>query len=189
MAQGEGICLPSRRYRFDPWVGKKGSPSWGGKLHPTPVFLPGKPHGQRSLVGCSHWGCRVGHDLVTTPPPPHSLVKRLGCESMKQGDLGRRQVSSTRGGPAAFLKQMPQRWFSVVEGCLPVSASQMPTFSPPDLGTLCSLHVQMSTCRDRWGWNNFTLCHPVKVKAVSPLLLCLYTVLFVYIMDKDISDQ
>ena len=24
--------------------------------HPTPVLLPGKPHGQRSLVGCSPWG-------------------------------------------------------------------------------------------------------------------------------------
>ena len=23
--------------------------------HPTPVLLPGKPHGQRSLVGCSPW--------------------------------------------------------------------------------------------------------------------------------------
>ena len=24
--------------------------------HPTPVLLPGKSHGWRSLVGCSHWG-------------------------------------------------------------------------------------------------------------------------------------
>ena len=24
---------------------------------PTPVFLPGKSHGQRSLAGCSPWGC------------------------------------------------------------------------------------------------------------------------------------
>ena len=24
---------------------------------PTPVFLPGKSHGRRSLVGCSQWGC------------------------------------------------------------------------------------------------------------------------------------
>ena len=24
--------------------------------HPTPVFLPGKSHGGRSLVGCSPWG-------------------------------------------------------------------------------------------------------------------------------------
>ena len=33
--------------------------------HPTAVFLPGKSHGQRSLVGCSPWGLRVGHDWVT----------------------------------------------------------------------------------------------------------------------------
>ena len=25
--------------------------------HPTPVLLPGKSHEQRSLVGCSLWGC------------------------------------------------------------------------------------------------------------------------------------
>jgi len=25
--------------------------------HPTPVFLPGKSHGWRSLVGCHPWGC------------------------------------------------------------------------------------------------------------------------------------
>ena len=27
---------------------------WRRKWQPTPVFLPGKFHGQRSLVGCSH---------------------------------------------------------------------------------------------------------------------------------------
>ena len=33
---------------------------------PTPVFLSGQSHGQRSLVGFSPWGHeRVGHDLVT----------------------------------------------------------------------------------------------------------------------------
>ena len=29
---------------------------WSGKWQPTPVLLPGKFHGQRSLVGCSPWG-------------------------------------------------------------------------------------------------------------------------------------
>ena len=29
----------------------------GEDLIPTSVFLPGKSHGQRSLVGCSPWGC------------------------------------------------------------------------------------------------------------------------------------
>ena len=34
--------------------------------HPTPVLLPGKSHGRRSLVGCSPWGhIREGHDLAT----------------------------------------------------------------------------------------------------------------------------
>ena len=27
---------------------------WRRQWHPTPVLLPGKSHGQRSLVGCSH---------------------------------------------------------------------------------------------------------------------------------------
>ena len=35
--------------------------------HPTPVLLPGKSHGQRSLVGCSPTGSqRVGHDWATS---------------------------------------------------------------------------------------------------------------------------
>ena len=36
---------------------------WRRKWQPTPVFLPGKPHGQRSLVGYSPWGCK---ELDTT---------------------------------------------------------------------------------------------------------------------------
>ena len=39
--------------------------SLGGKKkwQPTPVFLPGKAHGQRSLVACRPWGLkRVRHD-------------------------------------------------------------------------------------------------------------------------------
>ena len=37
---------------FDPWVGK--SP-WQRAQQPTPGFLPGESHGQRSLVGYSSW--------------------------------------------------------------------------------------------------------------------------------------
>ena len=32
------------------------------EMQPTPVFLPGESHGQRSLVGYCSWGRRVGHD-------------------------------------------------------------------------------------------------------------------------------
>jgi len=39
--------------RFDPWVKKI---LWRRTWLPTPVFLPGESHGQRSLVGYSPWG-------------------------------------------------------------------------------------------------------------------------------------
>ena len=40
-------------------------------MQPTLVFLPGEFHGQRSLAGYSTRGHkRVGHNLVTKPPPP-----------------------------------------------------------------------------------------------------------------------
>ena len=31
--------------------------TWRRQWHPTPVLLPGKSNGWRSLVGCSPWGC------------------------------------------------------------------------------------------------------------------------------------
>ena len=31
-------------------------PKWRKQWHPTPVLLPGKSHGRRSLEGCSPWG-------------------------------------------------------------------------------------------------------------------------------------
>ena len=40
---------------FDPWTGKI---LWRRKWQPTPVLLPGKFHGLRSLVGYSPWGCK-----------------------------------------------------------------------------------------------------------------------------------
>ena len=44
--------------------GLGGSPGGG---QPTPVFLPGESHGQRSLAGYGPWGCRrVRHDWAHT---------------------------------------------------------------------------------------------------------------------------
>ena len=47
------VCLHCGRPGFDPWVGKI---PWRRKWQSTPVLLPGKSHGQRSLVGYSPWG-------------------------------------------------------------------------------------------------------------------------------------
>ena len=75
-----------KRHGFDPWVGKI---PWRRARQPTPVFLPGEPHGQRSLAGYSPWGREesdttevTAHTHTHTPMPlftwqawPHSLAK------------------------------------------------------------------------------------------------------------------
>ena len=43
-------CRRIKRWEFDPWVRRI---PWRRKWRPTPVFLPGESHGQRSLVGYS----------------------------------------------------------------------------------------------------------------------------------------
>ena len=50
---GKEFPCQCRRHWFDPWDRKI---PWRRKWWPIPVFLPGRFHGQRSLVGYSPWG-------------------------------------------------------------------------------------------------------------------------------------
>ena len=52
-SDSKASCLQCGRPGFDPWVGKI---LWRRKWQPTPVLLPGKSHGQRSMVGYSSPG-------------------------------------------------------------------------------------------------------------------------------------
>ena len=72
-----------KRWRFNSRVGKI---PWTRKWQPTPVLLPGKFHGQRSLPGYSLWGHkRVGHDWA------HSIHTRskagITTETKQNGRL------------------------------------------------------------------------------------------------------
>ena len=64
-----------RRYWFDPLARRI---PWRKKWQPTPVFLPGKSHRQRSLEGYSPWSHQiVGHDLATKQQQKfHRLMRR-----------------------------------------------------------------------------------------------------------------
>ena len=62
--------LQCRRCRFDPWVRKI---SRSRKWQPTPVFLPGKFHGQKGLVSYSARGHKVRYDWMTEHAP-NSMV-------------------------------------------------------------------------------------------------------------------
>ena len=63
---------------------------WRRKWQPTRVLLPGKSHGQRSLVGYSLWDRRVGHDWAT------SLSLSLSSLLSPSGEIPCSQVMLTR---------------------------------------------------------------------------------------------
>ena len=56
---------------------------WRRQWQPTPVLLPGKSHGRRSLVGCSPWGRKSRKPLTdfTFTFPFHALGKEMATHS------------------------------------------------------------------------------------------------------------
>ena len=48
----KGSTCQCKRLRFNPWVRKI---PWRRKWQPAPVFLSGKSHGQKSLMGYNLW--------------------------------------------------------------------------------------------------------------------------------------
>ena len=51
---------------------------WRRQRHPTPVLLPGKSHGWRSLVGCSPWGRKESDKSQTERLPFHFSLSCIG---------------------------------------------------------------------------------------------------------------
>ena len=54
---------------------------WRRQWHPTPVLLPGKSHGRRSLVGCSPWGREESDTTEQLHFHFHALGKELATHS------------------------------------------------------------------------------------------------------------
>ena len=53
--------------------------TWRRQWQPTPVLLPGKSHGQKSLVGCSPWGHEESD--MTEQLHFHALEKEMATHS------------------------------------------------------------------------------------------------------------
>ena len=56
-------CRRHRRHGFNPWVGRI---PWRREWQPTPIFLPGESHGQRSLAGYSPRNCKESDSVEHT---------------------------------------------------------------------------------------------------------------------------
>ena len=65
-------CKRDKRWGFDPRVGKI---PWRRPWQPTPVFLPGESHGQRTLVGNSPWGHKSQTRLSDALELDYSLLR------------------------------------------------------------------------------------------------------------------
>ena len=72
-------CRRHKRRGFNPWVEKM--IPWSRKWLLTPVFSPGKFHGQRSLVGYSP----QGHEVLDMTDPHMCIYYVLFCQLMDTG--------------------------------------------------------------------------------------------------------
>ena len=92
-------CGRCKRHGFDPCVGKI---LWNRKWQPTPVFLPGKFHGQRSLEGYSPWGCKESDmtECVCVCTHTHTHFFLVVGEEFRKLNFGKRR-------PAYILYDFP----------------------------------------------------------------------------------
>ena len=145
---------------LDPWSQKM---PWRRRWPPTPLFLPGKSHGQRSLVGYSPWGHResdttehAGTDRkapqsTVLPPKPCDVddgrkpePKTGNCIRIHTVAPGKNASPCSRQGDGCerLLKNMPHVSPSAPEqgrslqrdDCLPCSG--MWPFAPAENGQL-----------------------------------------------------
>ena len=73
---GKEFICQCRRRRFNSWVRKV---FWRRKWQPTPVFLPGKSHGQRSLGGLQSMELQKIWTLLSTS---QQLLKSLPSKAV-----------------------------------------------------------------------------------------------------------
>ena len=92
-----------------PWVDKI---SWSMKWWPTPVFLPGECHGQRSLVGYSPWGCEESDMTETNTCSVATSVRGLGQQNWAEGGTGLRWRGNRDGTSPTGAKGL--RWLFII---------------------------------------------------------------------------
>ena len=78
------MAVPKQQVWVRTWRKGNSSTLWQRRQwHPTPVLLPRKPHGWRSLVGCSPWGTKSQTRLsdFTFTFHFHALEKEMATHS------------------------------------------------------------------------------------------------------------
>ena len=77
-------CRRHKSHRFHPWVRKI---PWRWKWLPTPVFLPGESHRQRSLAGYSPWGQKESDRTEATDTHMEEGAEVWKCQAHPESSL------------------------------------------------------------------------------------------------------
>ena len=123
--------------------------------HPTPVLLPGKSHGWRSLVGCSSWGREESH--MTERLNFHFSLSCIG-----EGNGNPLQCSSLEN-PRDW-----RAWWAAVYG---VTQSRTRLKRLSSSSSSSSPDPSFSASRVTWAGKGFP--RSVLLSATSPLTGCL----------------
>ena len=97
-----------KRCRFDCWVRKI---PWRRSQQPTPVFLPEKFHGQRSLAGYNPWG-RKESDATehirnrNVYPIRHCVLEQFDLSDFTDSQLERNFASGLILPPVSFISDL-----------------------------------------------------------------------------------
>ena len=136
------------RCRFDPWVGKI---PWRWKWQHTPVFSSGDSNGQRSLLGCSPWGCIESNTILFFRFS--ILVKSYGicflCVYYLLSMIPTRSTQYLKGNSVQFI-------LSVMSDCDSRDCS-MPGFV--SIANSRSL-LKLKSIKSVMPSNHLILCHP-----------------------------
>ena len=129
--------LPANRHRssgFNLWVGKI---SWSRKWQPTPLFLPGKSHGQKSLAGHSPRGHKESDTTEYTHTHTHTHHSFFFFFNFHLGFPGCAMVKNPPAN-AGYAKDM----------------SSIPGLGRlPGVGNGKPLQYScLENCTDRWSW-------------------------------------
>ena len=108
---------------------------WRRQWHPTPVLLPGKSHGQRSLVGCSPWGRKESY---TT----EQLHFHFSLSCIGEGNGNPFQCScleNPRDGGAYGVARSRTQWSDLAAAAAALHSDPSPptTMEPMDWGSDC----------------------------------------------------
>ena len=156
------VCLHCRRPGFDPWVGKI---PWRRKWHPTPVLLPGKSHGWKSLVGYSPWSHKESN---TTERLHFHFSLKAATIINSNSQMKRQQTLAWRGSdPCEGKVELGQRGLPGTGPAPPAGQpylhvmSASPTWAhmgstpgfPPSSGAWLTLTLLSPTCMNVGHWD------------------------------------